>query len=107
MVLQGWLDDGLSFIGDSISNTFMEFVTFVLGFFPDGDPAINAAIDSWSFSVGGSTFNVLYFVDFGTVLLFVGLAVAIPFVVMALDAVKGTISTVNGVLDKLPFKIGS
>lgn len=106
-MFQGFIDDALSTVGDTISASFMQFVTFVLGFFPDGDPAINAAIESWSFSTGGTTFNLLYFVDFGTVLLFVGLAVAIPFVVMAVQAARGSVELVNGVLDKLPFKIGA
>ncbi len=101
-----WVNDAFSFTGDALSNAFMQFVTFVLGFFPDGDPAINSAIDGWSFSVGDSTFNVLYFVDMVTVLLFVGLAVAIPFIVMAIQAAQGAIGTVNGALSKLPFKIG-
>lgn len=105
-MLQGYLNDALSFVGDSVSSGIMEMLSFVLGFFPDGDPAINAAIDSWAFSTGTTTFNFLYFLDMGTVLLFIGLAVALPFVVMAFGAAKETIGTINGVLDKLPFKIG-
>lgn len=105
-MFQDWIDNGLSVIGDGLETAFMQFVTFVLGFFPDGDPAINSAIEGWSFQVGGSTFNFLYFVDFGTILLFVGLAVAIPFVVIAIQSVNGAVDWVNGVLDKMPFKIG-
>ena len=97
-----FLSNAFSWTGDAISAGLMQFVTFVLGFFPDGDPNINSAIDSWSFSTGDATFNLLYFIDMGAVLLFVGLAVAIPFVVMAIQAVSGTVGTVNGVLNKLP-----
>lgn len=104
--MQGLLDEALGFVSDEISEAFMQFCTFVLGFFPDGDPAIFSAIDSFAFVPGASTFNLLYFVDFNAVGLFIGLAAAIPFVIIAIDMVKGTIDTVNGVLDKMPFKIG-
>ena len=106
-LFQQFVDKALSAAGDTISAGFMQFCTFVLGFFPDGDPAINSAISSWSFSTGGTTFNLLYFIDFGALLPFVALAVAIPFVVIALESVSGTVSTVNKFLDKLPFKIGT
>ena len=96
------LNTALSWLGDLLSGAFLTLVNFLLGFFPDADPSINAVIDSWNVGGGGLTMNPLYFLDVPMVMVCAGMAVTVIFVCLLVSFVRWVISTVHELLDSIP-----
>lgn len=97
------LETGLTTIGDLLAIAFTSLANFLLGFFPDADPAVNGVIDSWNVGGGSLTMNVFYFIDMNAVLVCAGLAVTVVFVVLLVAFVRWVISVIHDVLDAIPI----
>lgn len=92
----------LTWVGDLLSAGFVTLANFILGFFPDADPAINAVIDSWNVGGDSLTFNVLYFLDVQMVMVCGGLAGGVVFVCLLVSFIRWVISALHDLIDSIP-----
>lgn len=94
--------DPLAAFGDFIMTLLQPFFDFLVGFLPNGDPAIYSVIDQVGLVGGDFTFNVFWFVEWSYVMACFAVLVSVSLVVHLIKFVMSSINTASKAVEAIP-----